>query len=112
MWGLMNITYINIKAWHGHARLLRGKPQYIELKQLADLEAEFRRHCRMTIHSYRRWKQAYGQEGDLVASHYRGLEGALLKRQARNAVRLYLIVRKDFRCGFRNYIERRLHTKF
>ena len=104
------MTYI--KARHGPVRFFRGAPQFLELKQLADLEAEFRLHCRDAIWVYRRWRREHAPVADLVASHYRGLEGALLRRQAEDAARLYHIIRKDMRRSFRKYIESRAAAKF
>ena len=104
------MTYI--RARHAPSRFFRGTPQFLDLKQLADLESEFRDHCRMVITAYRRWKKRQGATDDPVAHHYRGLEGALLRRQAEDAVRLYAIIRKDMRRSFRKYAEKSGAAKF
>ncbi len=106
----MNTTYL--KARHGAERFLRGAPQFLELKQLAELEDQFRRHCLTTIRVYQGWKRGQAAEQDVVERHYRLLEGALLRRQAQDATRLYGIIRKDMRRSFRKYIAACLDTKF
>lgn len=106
----MNMTYI--KARHGAGRFFRGAPQYLELKQLADLEHEFRMHCQTAIQIHRRWRQTHAGAIDPIACHYRAIEGALLRRQAEDAVRLYGIIRKDVRRSFRKYIAAARDTKF
>lgn len=101
-----------IKARHGAGRLIRGEPQYLDLKQLADLEARFRLHSRAAIWLYRSWKKGEGDARDPVEKHYRELEGALLRRQAEDAVRLYAIIRKDLRRSFQKYKAASGNTKF
>lgn len=106
----MNGSYI--RARHGAERLMRGTPQFLDLKQLADLEDSFRLHCRATIRAYRAWKQGFQSISDPVERHYRDLEGSLLRRQAEDAVQLYTIIRKDMRRSFRKYMAASLKTKF
>jgi hypothetical protein len=106
----MKTTYI--KAKHGAERFFRGAPQFLELKQLADLERDFRWHCRDAIRLYRAWRQRQEKMHDLVEKHYGELRGALLRRQAQDAVHLYGIIRKDVRRSFQKYIAASLDRKF
>lgn len=106
----MHMTYL--RAQHGPSRFFRGTPQFIDLKQLADLEAHFRGQCRIAIRDHRANRHAAGDTDDLMERHYRSLETALSRRRAEDAVRLYELLRRDLRRRVKRYIDAVQTAKF
>lgn len=104
------MTYI--KAHHGAVRFFRGAPQFIDLKQLADLESVFKKRCRQAIRHYRACRHALRKIDDPLEKHYRDLEASLARKRAEDAARLYRLIQKDNRRRFRDYIASVTHKKF
>lgn len=81
------------------------KLQIFELKQLAEMENDYRKKSITAISEYKKWrKQKEGQE-DIIVVLYGNLEGIVLRRNAEEAVKAYWVIRTDFRRGFKDYIE-------
>lgn len=106
----MHMTYL--KAQHAPSRFFRGAPQFIDLKQLADLEAHFRGQCRAALRDHRASRQAADGADDLLERHYRTLATALSRRRAEDAVRLYGVMRRDLRRNVKRYIDAAQAAKF
>lgn len=106
----MHMNYL--RAQHGPSRFFRGTPQFIDLKQLADLEAHFRGRCRAAIRDHRSNRHAADNTDDLLERHYRTLETALSRRRAEDAVRLYGVLRRDLRRNVKRYIDAVQSAKF
>lgn len=104
------MTYI--KAHHGSVRFFRGAPQFIDLKQLADLESVFKKRCRQAIRHYQACRHALREIDDPLEKHYRDLEASLARKRAEDAARLYRLIQKDNRRRFRDYIASVTHKKF
>jgi thiazole synthase ThiGH ThiG subunit len=106
------MNMIHIKARHAPSRFFRGTPQYIDLKQLADIEARFRILCREAIRQYRAMRRSVDDIDDLLECHYRSIEITLSRRRAEDAVRLYALLRRDMRRSVEKYIKAARKTKF
>lgn len=105
------MTYI-MRARHSPARFFRGAPQFIELKQIGDIEARIKDQCRAAIRSYRHSRWEVNRTDDPLERHYRSIEAALSRRHAADAVRLYALLRRDVRRSFRKYIEAAFSRKY
>ena len=85
---------------------LKGRLQIFELKQLADMEAQYKQQCRQSLASYKAWCQKHAGETDMIELLYGNLEGVMLRRRAEDAVEAYWVIRQDFRCLFKDYLEK------
>ncbi len=81
------------------------KLQIFELKQLAEMEAVYRKQSIAAIKTYKKWCRIQSQETDIIVVLYGNLEGIVLRRNAEEAVKAYWVVRTDFRRGFKDYIQ-------
>ncbi len=80
--------------------------EIFELKQLADLEDEYRRRCLCALADYKKWDHAHKNEQDQIEQIYRPLQKKILRRTAEETVRAYWIIRHDFRYLYQNYMAR------
>lgn len=83
---------------------LTGRLQIFELKQLADMEAGYRAKCKQAIEVYKNWQLQHKAETDMIELLYGGLEGRMLRAQAEDMVRMYWVIRQDFRRAFKEYL--------
>ena len=81
------------------------KLQIFDLKQMADMEDDYKRRAQKALKTYRRWQKLYAGQSDMVARLYGTLEGQVLRRQAADNCRLYWIMRCDFRRAFKLYLQ-------
>lgn len=93
-----------LKTGPQNSAILNGKLEIFELKQLADMEAEYRKICQQALTAYKIWKTAHSQETDMIALLYGNLEGVVLRRHAEIAAQAYWVIRQDFRRLFKEYI--------
>ena len=70
--------------------------QYLEMKQMAEIQARFRNRVRVMIHHYRRWKADYEREVDPIEKVYRAYEGIFVRRQLADVWSLYVTVNRDY----------------
>jgi hypothetical protein len=87
-----------------HLSRLGGNLQIFELKQLADMEAAYKRKCLAAFATYKSWCKAQASQTDNIELLYGTLEGTLLRRHAQNTVQAYWIIRRDFRKAFEDYL--------
>lgn len=87
------------------AKLTKGL-QIFELKQMADMEATYRKRCLKAIQTYKAWMRVHASETDVIELLYGNLEGVMLRRQAQDAACLYWIIRLDFRRAFKEYLDK------
>ncbi len=86
------------------AALTNSKLQVFEVKQMAELEDQFKNECKRALYVYRNWQKQYQAETDAVELLYGQLKGIILRRYAENAVQAYWVIRQDFRAVFSRYI--------
>ena len=83
---------------------LEGGLQIFDIKQLADMEAAYRKNCKQAVNEYKLWVDRYKGETDMIDLLYGNLEGSMLRRQAEDTVSAYWIIRKDFRRWYHRYM--------
>jgi len=80
--------------------------QIFELKQLAEIESEYKNKCRDAIREYKNWHRIQRNKTDVIEILYGNLEGIMLRRYAEEAIKVYWVIREDFRCSFKSYIQK------
>lgn len=80
--------------------------EIFELKQLADKEAQYRRHCQKAIRKYKNWCRTQEDQTDIIEILYGSMEGRIYRGQAEDTVRLYWAIRKHFRQAFLIYLDK------
>lgn len=80
--------------------------QILDLLQLSRKEREVRLHCLRSMRRFSEWKKTHGRHVEGRVMSYSMIEGMLLKREARNAVFLYRIIKKDRTAIFRQYMKK------
>lgn len=91
----------------GHQKLanqLKRHMQIFDIKQLADMEATYRAHCKKAVMEYKKWEREFQEETDMLALLYGDIEGNMLRRRAEDSVGMYWMVRRDFRNWFHCYL--------
>jgi hypothetical protein len=78
--------------------------QILDLKQLADMEDNYKKQCRRAIKDYRYWRSKHSRQTDMMALLYGNLEGIMLRRRAEDSTQAYWIIRRDFRRLFADYL--------
>lgn len=78
--------------------------QYLEMKQMQDILNRFRNRVRANIKHYRRWKADYESEKDQIEKVYKAYDGIFVRRQIKDAWRLYVMVNKDYHDMRRTYL--------
>lgn len=91
---------------HASRTFIERDLQILDLKHLAEFEAVYRRRCRLAITLYKDWQKNFHQETEALEMLYGSIEGMMIRRQAQDAVKLYWIIRQDFRTAFKTYLER------
>ena len=84
----------------------KGDLQIFELKQIADKENHYKTECRKALALYKNWSAAYREETDMIELFYGHLERNRLRRHAQDMVRVYWVIRQDFRYLFSDYLEK------
>lgn len=102
----MNPIYDQNKCDWVHARglLIDANLQAMDIKHMAEFESVYRQRCRLAIGMYKDWIHSYQSETDIVELLYGSIEGMMLKQQAQDAVKLYWMVRQDFRQALKKYL--------
>lgn len=77
---------------------------FFELKQLAEMEAVYKRQSMQAMKDYKIWQQDQDKETDVIQILYGGLQGAVLRQRAKDTVTAYWIIRKDFRKWYGRYM--------
>jgi hypothetical protein len=90
-------------------KTLTGNLQLFELKQLADMENDYKARCKKALADYKIWGKRHAQETDMIAIIYGNLQGQVLRCNAQESVRAYWTIRKDFRCWFNRYLKQTTH---
>lgn len=85
-------------------RIIQTDLQALDIKHLAEFEYTYRKRCQLSIALYKNWLKEYKQETDSMQLLYGSIEGMMLRAQAMDAVRLYWIIRQDFRAVFKSYL--------
>jgi len=80
--------------------------QILDLLQLSRKEREVRLHCLNSVRRFSEWKKTHDRHAKGRAMSYSAIEGEILKRQARDAVYMYRMVKKDRMAVFRRYLEK------
>ena len=80
----------------GRARLQAREVQYLDVKQMTDIQARFRGRVRAMIAHYRRWRADYMREADALEKVYAAYEGLFIRRQLADAWQLYVAVNRDY----------------
>lgn len=89
---------------YSRTQQLKGGLQLFELKQMADMEADYQKECAKAIKAYKAWRCAHEEETDMIELLYGNLEGIVLRRHAEAAVQSYWVIRQDFRHLFKEYL--------
>lgn len=84
--------------------IVHSKLQIFEVKQITELEAQFKAQCKVALGAYRHWQKQYKEETDVVELLYSQLKGIILRQNAENTVQAYWIIRQDFRAVFQRYL--------
>lgn len=79
--------------------------QYLEVKQLAEILARHRARARAAVREYRLLKQTLEAETDQIEKLYLGYEGMFVRDHLRDALRLYLMINRDFHEAYRSYMK-------
>lgn len=79
--------------------------QIFDLKQLADMEDDYKKKTRHAIDEYKSWKELHRKQKDMIEILYGGMEGTLLRHQAENTTRIYWRLRTDLRKALCVYIQ-------
>lgn len=85
--------------------LRRDHYEYLEVKQLAEILARQRDKTRAAIREYRDLKRAITAEADAIEKLYLGYEGMFMRDHLRDALRLYVMVNRDFHEAWRSYMD-------
>lgn len=91
---------------HARGMLIDTNLQAMDIKHLAEFENIYRRRCRLAIDMYKDWLREYKTETDIVELLYGSIEGMMLRQQAVNAVKLYWMIRMDFREALNKYLSK------
>lgn len=83
---------------------IHGSLQIFELKQLADMEAGYKRQCQQALQAYKSWRHNHADQTDTIELLYGNLEGVMLRRRAEDMIKTYWIIRQDFRRAFHEYL--------
>ena len=81
-----------------------GDPQYLEVKQMADILRRYRTRVRLMAANYRCWSAEYQNEKDKVEKTYMAYEGIFLRQQLGDAWKLYVMANKDYHAMRRGYL--------
>lgn len=83
----------------------QGGWQYLEVKQMSEILARHREKARLAVREYRILKQTILAESDPIEKLYLGYEGMFLRDHLRDALRLYVLVNRDFHEAYGSYME-------
>lgn len=95
----------NILSFRRGDKSPAGGWQVFDLKMLADMEHAYRIRLKDHLRTYRQWQKRQCVQNDLTVRLYGSAEGRMLRRQVEEALRFYWMIRHDFRCAFRTYME-------
>jgi hypothetical protein len=84
--------------------IVNKKMELFEVKQMAEMEKNYKTQCQVALKDYKAWHRHYQDETDALELFYGQLHGTLLKRRAQDAVQAYWIIRQDFRVVFDRYL--------
>ncbi|MEM6781681.1 MAG: hypothetical protein AAF569_07440 [Pseudomonadota bacterium] len=103
----MTPLYQNNTCDWNHARglLIDANLQTLDIKHMSEFENIYKMRCRLAIKLYKDWLRDYDAQTDVVELLYGSIEGMLLRQQAEHAVKLYWVIRRDFRAALKKYLE-------
>lgn len=78
---------------------------YLEVKQLAEILARHREKTKLAVREYRLLKQALAAETDAIEKLYLGYEGMFMRDHLRDALRLYVMINRDYHDAYRAYMD-------
>ena len=79
--------------------------QYLEMKQMVEIQFRFRERVRGVVDNYRAWKRDYEAETDAVEKVYKAYDGIFLRGQLNDAWRMYVTVTRDYHEMYRTYMK-------
>lgn len=83
----------------------KGRLQIFEVMQLIEIERAYKGDCMVAITRYKKWRQEYHNETDIVAMLYLARQGEILRRHAQDFIQSYWQVRTEYREAYANYIK-------
>ena len=100
----MTEAYLYTIANDGAGQKPQTRLQIFDLKQMADMEADYKIRARKALTAYKTWQKLYARQTDMIAKLYGGMEGQMLRRQAVDACSFYWIMRRDLRRSLNEYL--------
>lgn len=91
---------------HARGLLIDANLQALDIKHMAEFENIYKKRCQLAISMYKSWIEDYKSETDVMELLYGSIEGMMLKQQAQDSIKLYWIVRKDFRRALEKYLNK------
>ncbi len=88
-----------------NAQRAEGDWQHVEVKQLKDILARQRDKLRAAVAEYRHHKCVHLAETDPIEKLYLGYEGIFMRDHLRDALRLYVMVNRDYHQAYRLYLD-------
>lgn len=85
------------------------KLNLLEIKQIIELEQDYKKDCMAALKSYKHWLKFYEEETDLIEVVYGDMEGKILRRRAEDLVNAYWVIRQDLRKIIQCYFEKNIH---
>ena len=79
--------------------------QYLEMKQMVEIQFRFRERLRATLDQYRSWKREYAAQKDDVEKRYSGYDGIFIRHQLQDAWKMYMRVNQDYHEMYRTYMD-------
>ncbi len=86
-------------------RTNHGAWQYLEVKQMSDILVRQRDKARQALRDYRQHKRTHMAETDAIEKLYLGYEGIFMRDHLRDALRLYVMVNRDFHAAYNEYMK-------
>lgn len=77
---------------------------YLEMKQMAEILARHRTKTKLAVREYRLLKQALAAETDAIEKLYLGYEGMFMRDHLRDALRLYVMINRDYHEALDTYM--------
>lgn len=83
----------------------RNAWNYLEVKQMAEILARHREKTKLAVREYRQLKQALAAETDAIEKLYLGYEGMFVRDHLRDALRLYVMINRDYHEAYKAYMD-------
>lgn len=79
--------------------------QYLEMKQMVEIQFRFRERLRGMVNLYRNWKRDVAAEKDNIEKVYKTYDGMFIRRQLNDAWKMYVTVNHDYHEMYRTYMD-------